>query len=96
MFTQIHILKLRRIGGRGNLRATADAQITFVTGTGSLPVVLHGCRVIQKQGERAYVALPQVETADGRFFAAVTGPKELREAVQAAVLSAWTAQEAAR
>lgn len=87
---EVHLLKLRLLNGRGNLRALADATVTF---TGGEAVTLRGCRVIQQPGQCAYVALPQIESADGRFFAAVSGPTELREAVEAAVLAEWKKQE---
>jgi DNA-binding cell septation regulator SpoVG len=79
------ILKLNLITGRGNLQAVADVELDLGTGE---PVVMHGCRVIQQPGQSPYVALPQVETARGRFFAAVSAPG-LRTTIEPTVLDAW-------
>ncbi len=83
------ILSLRTITGRGNLRALADVEIVF---QGSATLKIHGCRVIQQSYQRAYMALPQVETASGGFFAAVSSP-ELRAVIEPLVLAAWCQQQ---
>lgn len=84
------VLKLRPVTNRGNLRALADVEISFEIGAS---IIFRGCRVIQQDGQRPYVALPQVEAADGKFFPAVSAP-DLREAIQPLVLAEWQKQSA--
>ncbi len=79
------LLKLRPLSNRGYLHAVADVEVCL---DAALTITLHGCRVIRQPGQQAYVALPQVESADGRYYAAVSA-HGLREAVQDVVLAAW-------
>jgi hypothetical protein len=58
--TAADVLEVRRLEGHGNLRAFAKVRLGAV--------VIHGCRVIQQPGQKAWVALPQVPArakADG-------------------------------
>ena len=86
------VLKLRTVTTRGNLRALADVEVAVF---GSLWIKLYGCRIIQQVGQRAYVSLPQGEPAEGKFLAAISGPPELRDGIQTAVLAAWTKTDTA-
>jgi len=85
------VLSIRPMTGRGNLHALADVELRF---EGGLNLTLHKVRIIQQPAQKAYVALPQVETADGKFFAAVSG-SDLREAIQPLVLDAWQKHQSA-
>ena len=82
---EARLRKFNKLTDRKNLRALADVDVTVAP---SLAIVLYGCRVIQQPGQRAYVALPQVESADGRYFPVLSAPG-LREVVQEVVLAEY-------
>jgi DNA-binding cell septation regulator SpoVG len=90
--TAIEVLEIRTID-RGNLRAFAKLRL------GS--VVIHGCRVIQQPGQKAWVALPQIPgraKADGSgagwFPVIEIVNRDLLDRVRSAVLEAWEAKQA--
>jgi DNA-binding cell septation regulator SpoVG len=77
------VKELRPLSGAGNLKAFAVAEIG--------PWTIRGLRIIQQPGQRAYVALPQEKTADGRYFPILqTNDTSLKDTIQAAVLQAWS------
>jgi DNA-binding cell septation regulator SpoVG len=78
------VKKIYRLDGKGNLKAFVTVELG--------PWTVHSCRIIQQLGQRPYVALPQVETPDGRFFPALSAPG-LREVIQEAVLKAWKEEQ---
>jgi DNA-binding cell septation regulator SpoVG len=86
--TALEVLEVKPVTGRGNLKAFARVRLGAV--------VIHGCRVIQQPGQKAWVALPQVPArakADGSGAGwypviEITNP-ELLARVRAAVLEAW-------
>jgi DNA-binding cell septation regulator SpoVG len=47
----IEVLEVRRLSDGGNLKAFAKVKLGCV--------VIHGCRIIQQDGQRPWVALPQ-------------------------------------
>lgn len=74
-------LQIRRVKTPGNLRAFADVQIG--------PLVVTGCRVVQQPGQAAWVAMPQAQADDGRFFPCLrTDDDALRQNVKDRVLRA--------
>jgi DNA-binding cell septation regulator SpoVG len=82
---KIHILHIHQAVG-GNLRAFVDIQL-------GQSVVIHGFRVIQQPGQKAWVSPPQREYvgADGkpRYASIVELSGELKRAVEQAILLAW-------
>ena len=85
----VTVLKLTSPAKDGNLKAFVDVQV----GT---TLIVHGCRVIQQPGQRAFVAPPQSEWTgqDGKkhYSPIVEWTGALKSAVETAVLDAWTAQ----
>ena len=74
-------LSVRPVSTPGNLRALADITIG--------PLVIHSCRVIQQPGQRPWVAMPQTQAADGRWYPVIrTDDDTLRAAVRDRVLAA--------
>jgi DNA-binding cell septation regulator SpoVG len=88
MTAAVEVIELKRLDGNGNLKAFAKIKLGAV--------IVHGCRVIQQPGQKAWVALPQVPArakADGSgtgWFPVIeiTSP-DLLARVRAAVLEAW-------
>lgn len=73
---------------RGNLKALADIQLGET-------MIIHGCRIVQQPGQRAYVALPQNESG-GKYYPVVTAvDKRFKEAIEVKVLAAWEAGDEA-
>jgi DNA-binding cell septation regulator SpoVG len=89
MSAAIEVLEIRKISGKGALRAFVKLRM------GAL--VIHSCRVTQQEGQRPWVALPQQparEKADGSGagwypIVEITNP-DLLERVRRVVLHAWT------
>jgi DNA-binding cell septation regulator SpoVG len=84
----IEVLEIRRLPDTGNLKGFAKVRLG--------PVVIHGCRVIQQPGQKAWVALPQTPArakADGSgagwFPVVEITSKDLMPRVRDAVLDAW-------
>jgi DNA-binding cell septation regulator SpoVG len=87
----VEVLEVRRLSGDGNLRAFAKVRIGCL--------VIHGCRVIQQPGQRAWVALPQVPArakADGSgagwYPVVEVTNRSVMDQVRDAVLAAWDEQ----
>jgi len=79
----ITIKEIRPLPGVGNLKGFAVVEVG--------PWTIRGCRIVQQPGQRAYVALPQEKTADGRYFPILqTNDTSLKDSIQAAVLQAWS------
>jgi DNA-binding cell septation regulator SpoVG len=78
----VRVLAIRPTSGTGCLRALADVEVDS-------RFVLHGCRVIQQDGQRAWFSTPQRQ-ADGRWFPVVTilDPR-LKDRLREVVLAAW-------
>jgi DNA-binding cell septation regulator SpoVG len=81
----IEVVALKRVEGYGNVRAFVDVQLGGVT--------IHGCKVVQQEGQRAWLAPPQREWTgdDGkrRWSNVVELSKELYRKASEAVLAAW-------
>lgn len=78
---RVTVLAIRPID-KGNLKAFAEIQLGET-------MIISGCRIIQKPGQRAYVAFPQNES-NGKFYPVVTAvDKRFKEAVEEKVLRAW-------
>lgn len=80
--SKITVLKITQLN-QGNLKAFANIRL------GST-MTINGCRVIQQPGQRAYVALPQTQDKNGRFWPVITAddPK-FKDAVEQLVIDAW-------
>jgi DNA-binding cell septation regulator SpoVG len=83
----IEVLEVQRISS-GNLKAFAKVRIGAV--------IIHGCRIVQQPGQKAWVALPQTparKKADGSgagwFPVIEIISKDLKARVDAAILEAW-------
>jgi DNA-binding cell septation regulator SpoVG len=77
----IEVLEVRPVTA-GNVRAFCKVRLGAV--------VIHGCKVVQQPNQRAWVALPQQQSKDGKWFPVVEITSEsLLERVRAAVLEAW-------
>ncbi len=67
----------------GNLRAIATIQIG--------PLVIHGCRRVQQQGQAAWTSAPQSEWTDSegkkRYRSMLEWPREWGEAITKAIAS---------
>ena len=82
--TPMEVLSIHAVAGAGNLRGLVTVRL------GAL--VIHGWRVVQQPGQRAYVSVPQQQNRDGRWFplVEVRNPDLLAE-VRRAVLESWEA-----
>ena len=77
----VTVIKVTPTPEPGNLRALADVQIG--------PLVIHSCRVIQQPGQRPWVAMPQTQAPDGRWYPVIrTDDDALRQNVRDRVLAA--------
>ena len=85
------ILTISTPSNDGPLKAFVDVQV----GT---TLIVHGCRVIQQPGQRAFVSPPQVAWTgqDGKkhYSPIVEWTGALKSAVETAILDAWGAANA--
>lgn len=81
---KITVERITSAGKNGNVRAYASIKL------GST-LTIHGVKVIQQDGQRAYVRLPDQKSPDGsRYFQVVESNDQLfMDAVQEKVLQAW-------
>jgi len=84
--TKIHIMKITPMIGKGNLKAFVDIVINDT-------ISIYGCRVIQQEGQRPWVSMPQVEyqkNGHKKYFAVVKILDEkLKEDINDAILTAY-------
>jgi DNA-binding cell septation regulator SpoVG len=93
MSAAIPVLEVRPITGCGNLRAFAKVKVGCF--------VIHGVRVLQQPGQRAWCALPQTparKKADGSgagwFSVIEISNRDVLDQLRAAVLDAWQQKQA--
>jgi DNA-binding cell septation regulator SpoVG len=91
MSAPVEVLEVRRVDA-GSLKAFAKVKLGCI--------VLHGCRVVQQDGQKAWVALPQTplrKRADGSgggWMAVVEiTNRQVMDQLRDAVLEAWQAGE---
>ena len=78
---QVSVVALRPNKRPGNLKVFAQVRVG--------PFEIHGLKIVQQPGQRAYVQWPQVESADEWFPVLSCTDANLKSAVNAAVLDAW-------
>lgn len=91
MSAAIEVLEVRCLTDGGNLKGFAKVKLGAV--------IIHGCRIIQQPGQRAWMSLPQQparKKADGSgsgwYPVVEITRRELMDQVRDAVLAAWEAQ----
>jgi len=84
--TKIHITKITPMIGKGNLKAFVDIVIDDI-------ISIYGCRVIQQEGQRPWVSMPQIEyqkNGQKKYFAVIKIlDKKLKEDIDDAILTAY-------
>jgi DNA-binding cell septation regulator SpoVG len=80
MTAVIEVLALRRLDGRSTVKAFVDVKLGGVT--------LKGCKIVQQDGQRAWVAMPSIKT-ERAWQNVVELTKPLRERVTELVLAKW-------
>jgi len=79
--SRIEVLEIRP-AHQGSVRAYARIKVGAFA--------ISGCKVIQRDGQRAWVKLPDQQSKDGRWFPIVTcSSPTLENAISEAVLTAW-------
>jgi DNA-binding cell septation regulator SpoVG len=79
MSQEVKILEVKNTS-KGNVKAFVTIALNGLT--------IRGCKVIQQANQRAWFALPQVESG-GKYYPVVEAEPELKEAISKAVLGAW-------
>ena len=81
----IQVLQIRHLAGDRSLKAFVDLRIG--------EWIIHGWRIVKKEGHRAQVSVPQVSwrNPEGKvqYRALLTIPGKLRQRIEVAILSAW-------
>jgi DNA-binding cell septation regulator SpoVG len=80
----IEVLAIRRLDGTTTVKAFVDLRLGGVT--------LKGCKIVQQDGQKAWLAMPSVKT-ERAWQNVVELSKELRQRATDAVLAAWEAQQ---
>lgn len=70
----------------GNVRAFAVVAIG--------PLTLHGLKIVQQPGQRAYVRLPEAESGGKYYPVLQCSDERLKTAISEAVLDAWQNERA--
>lgn len=82
---EIQVLKVIRLPGDRTLKAYVDVQVD--------DWIIYDWRILQRPGERLQVSVPQVTYRDKegtvRFRALLSIPRDLRQRIEVAILSAW-------
>lgn len=84
---QIQVLRVTPVANAGNLKALVDIACGAFE--------FHGLRIVGQPGQRAYVQWPQAAGKDrASWFPVIRcNSQQLDQAVKAAVLRAWQAQQ---
>lgn len=82
----IQVLAIRKLDGKSTVKAFVDIQIGGVT--------LKGCKIVQQDGQSAWLAMPSVKGNHG-WTNTVELSKPLRDRVNEAVLAAWATHQPA-
>jgi DNA-binding cell septation regulator SpoVG len=86
MSAPIEVLRIHRLDGGGAVRAFVDLKVGGLT--------IFGAKVVQQEGQRAWVGMPSQKSADGKWRPiVVVDSKPLRERISAIVLDAWGRHE---
>jgi len=79
------VIELRTISSTGPLKAFATVRVG--------DWIIYEWRIIQKDGQRAWISVPQVSWKDKdgqvRYRALLSIPGELKQQIEVAILSAW-------
>jgi len=85
----LEIIELRPIFSNGPLRAFVTVRVGDWT--------IHEWRIIQKDGQRAWISVPQVSWKDKtgavKYRALLSIPGELKQRIEVAILSAWEKEQ---
>ena len=77
----VTVLRVTPVLSSGNIRALVDINLG--------PLLIHSCRVIQPPGEQPWVAMPQTQAADSRWYPVIQiHDDNLRQAIRERVLAA--------
>jgi DNA-binding cell septation regulator SpoVG len=85
---RVEVTNIRAVpGGTGNLRAYASVKIG--------PLVIHDCRLIQQNGQRAWVSPPQsswkTSSGETKYKPLIEWPDHWKDAIRDAVLAGYEA-----
>ena len=82
---EVKVIELRFIDGDGPLKGFAGVQIG--------DWIIYDWRIIKKDGQRAWVSVPQMSWKDAegkkKYKALLSIPGELKQRIEVAILSAW-------
>jgi len=79
---RVIVKEIRALSGASNLKGFATVEVG--------PWTIRSCRIVQQPHQRAYVALPQERSSDGRYWPLIqTSDTNLKDAIEAAVLQEW-------
>lgn len=89
MSAPIAVLDIRPMQGAGNIRACLSIRIGAVT--------IHGCKIVQQPGQRAWLAMPERQWQDAggkkHYSPTVELSSDLKKRVNEIVLAAWEARD---
>ena len=84
MTAPIEVLAIRKLDGASSVKAFVDIRLGGVT--------LKGCKVVQQEGQKAWLATPSVKTNHG-WQNVVELSRDLRERCTEIVLEAWESHD---
>jgi DNA-binding cell septation regulator SpoVG len=84
MSAAIEVLAIRRLDGKGSVKAFVDLRLGGVT--------IMGAKIVQQPDQRAWLAMPSVKT-ERAWQNVVELSKPLREKATEAVLAAWATHQ---
>jgi DNA-binding cell septation regulator SpoVG len=88
MTAPIEVLAIRKLDGASSVKAFVDVQIGAIA--------LKGCKIVQQDGHRAWIATPSVKTNHGWQNVVEITSKDLRHRITDVVLAAWEAADGDR
>ena len=81
---EITVTDFLKVNG-GKLKAFASVKVDNI--------IIHDFRIVQQDGQRAWVSVPQVSWKDNqgqiKYKALLDIPGELKQRIEVAILSAW-------
>ena len=86
---EITVTDFLKVNG-GKLKAFASVKVDNI--------IIHDFRIVQQDGQRAWVSVPQVSWKDNqgqiKYKALLDIPGELKQRIEVAILSAWEQEKA--
>jgi DNA-binding cell septation regulator SpoVG len=81
MAAAIEVLSIKPLDSGGTVKAFVDIRVGAVE--------IHGCKIVQQDGQRPWVAMPSTKSGERWFNVVEITSKDLKQRITDVVLEAW-------